>query len=424
MRFEGKARVARHGFHGWRLVHLALVLAFVAVWTTTYWDRGGLLPALLYLGVLAIAMRRLLATGMRKVPTRKHPERVVHDVVADAAGVTVDGTMAMPRRAIARGYCVPVAHGLHAVHLEGRRLRRGLTLWVDSRETGAAFLSALHVAPSMSTAHFRALPAWMSRVRLLFLAPVLAAVMHRQWTSGLIVVALLGVIGLPKLFSRRVGVGHDGVYLRGLGTKRFIAFSNILHATATRVGVNLRLQSRSLIGELVQIRLTSQDDAADAQVQLLLGRIQDGLAAQQGLSRSDEEVHLARGPRDVATWMREMRALGAGDSRAYRTWAIPRERLWAVVENSAADPSARQGAALALSASLDDDERERILALADQTASPRLRVALDSVGRERDEVRLRVAVETAERETESAETEDVTSDLASPSRSARTSQRP
>jgi hypothetical protein len=80
----------------------------------------------------------------------------------------------------------------------------------------------------------------------------------------------------------------------------------------------------------------------------------------------------------------------------YRAAAIPRERLWDVVENPAADPSAREGAALALSVSLDADDRSRLAALAQTTAQPRLRVALDGVSREEDESRLRIALESAE----------------------------
>jgi hypothetical protein len=100
--------------------------------------------------------------------------------------------------------------------------------------------------------------------------------------------------------------------------------------------------------------------------------------------------------------LRDRGALGACEHGGYRAAAIPRERLWAVVESPAADPSAREGAALALSASLDADERARLAALALKTAQPRLRVALDEVSRDQEESRLRIALEAAESELDDA----------------------
>lgn len=260
--------------------------------------------------------------------------------------------------------------------------------------------------------HFRALPPWARHLR--WLAVVLTAspwvlinVLRHIPMWGLGIIAMLyGLIAIPTILPQRVDVGHDGIFLRWFGNKRFIAFSKILHVSPTRVGVVIHL----LTGREIEIRLTQKDGAADAQAKALFKQIEAGIASHRDLGRADEEAFLARGARDVSTWLREMRAIGAGDRGGYRVNSIPRDRLWAVVENPAADPSARQGAALALSASLADDERVRLLALAQKTASPRVRIAFDGVGRatggpdeaskSEEETRLRIALETAERELE------------------------
>jgi hypothetical protein len=337
--------------------------------------------------------------------TPKKPGKTAHKVTADAHGLSIDGALYMPRDAIESVYVeeLPSDDGRHAVHLTGRFMRRGCAIYVESEETGKALVAALQRDSGVAAAHFRALPPWAKHLR--WLAVVLTA---SPWIIfnflrlipawGLGVLALLyGVILLPTFLPQRVDVGHDGIFLRWLGNKRFIPFSAIDIASSSKLGVDLFLRGDAH----VEIRLTQKEGAADAQVKALLARIKEGIVAHAGLARADEEAFLARTGRDVPTWMREMRALGAGEMGGYRAAAIPRERLWAVVENPAADPSAREGAALALSASLDADDRARLAALAQKTAQPRLRIALDGVSREQDEARLRIALETAETETES-----------------------
>jgi hypothetical protein len=396
MRFDAEARIAQRGVL-WRLLAVDILLLVSAGFVTGW--RLRLVPSLFILGLFAYAL-------MGAFRTPKKPRSTLHAVEADATGLTVDGKQVMTRAEIASAYCVPTGDdGLHAVHVDGRPLRRSFVVYVDSMEKGAALLSALQIDPSMSTAHFRALPPWAKHVR--WLAVVLTASpwvlinvlrVLPGWGMGL-VAALYGVIALPLILPQRVDVGHDGVFLRWLGNKRFIPFSQVEGATLTRLGVTLALRG----GQSLELRLSQKDGGADTQARALLGRITDALAAQADASHADEEAHLARGMRDLETWMREMRALGTGELSGYRAQAMPRERLWAVVENPTADHSAREGAALALSASLDEEDRARILALAHRTASPRLRIALDGVGRERDEARLRVTIEAAEREYEELE---------------------
>jgi hypothetical protein len=405
MRFDANARIAKRAVL-WRVlaVDAVLVMAMLAV---NDWHVR-LTHAFLVLCLAAYALM-----GAFRTPHK--PGKSLHVIGADPTGLTIDGELAMPHAAIVSASCVPAPagregesddeRGPHAVHLQGRPFRRAFSVYVGSAEEGRALMAALRLDPAMSTAHFRALPPWAKQLR--WLAVVLTASpwvlinlmrVMPLWGLGLIA-ALYAVIALPVVLPQRVDVGHDGLFLRWLGNARFIPFSRVEAAALTRLGVTLLLTG----GRSVEIRLTQRDGAADAQARALLARVNAGLVAHHGLSHADEEAHLARGARDVAQWVRDMRALGSGELGGYRAAAIPRERLWEVLENAAADRSAREGAALALSAAMDAEERARILALAHRTASPRLRVALDGVGREHDETRLRVAIETAERQVDDVE---------------------
>ena len=390
MRFEGDAPIAKRGI-AWRLLVVDALL-FLSVGFSTGWQLR-LVPTLFLAGLALYAL-----LGATRTPRK--PGKTPHRVTADAGGLSIDGVTYMDRASIENAYCEekPDDNGRYAVHLEGRFLGRGCAIYVDTEQEGRALLAALQHDPSASAAHFRALPPWAKHIRwlavLLTASPwVLVNVLRfvPPWGIGLLV-ALYGVILVPTVLPQRVDVGHDGVFLRWLGNKRFISFSAIEIVTGSKLGVDLFLRGE----RHVEIRLTQKDGGAEGQVNALLARIKEGVAAQAGLTRADEEAFLARTCRDLESWMRDMRALGAGEMGGYRAAAIPRERLWAVVENPAADPSAREGAALALSATLDADDRARLAALAQKTAQPRLRVALDGVSREKDESRLRIALETAE----------------------------
>ena len=72
----------------------------------------------------------------------------------------------------------------------------------------------------------------------------------------------------------------------------------------------------------------------------MLERIDDGLTNHRALAPAEDEALLTRGERDLDAWIQEMNVLGTADAHGYRTIAIPRERLWAVLENPGADPSA------------------------------------------------------------------------------------
>ena len=80
------------------------------------------------------------------------------------------------------------------------------------------------------------------------------------------------------------------------------------------------------------------------------------------------------------SWLKTLRELAAsGDS--YRGASLSRERLLALLDDPRARPSHRIGAAVILAERNDDEGMARIRVAADTTASPRVRVAFESVAR-------------------------------------------
>ncbi len=96
--------------------------------------------------------------GVTRTP--KKPGKTVHRVTAEARGLSLDGETYMDRAAIERSYCeeLPGPDGRYAVQLEGRFLRGGCAVFVDTKEDGAALVAALEADSTPGAAHFRALP--------------------------------------------------------------------------------------------------------------------------------------------------------------------------------------------------------------------------------------------------------------------------
>ncbi|MBX3186989.1 MAG: hypothetical protein KF819_08240 [Labilithrix sp.] len=391
MRFEGDGRISRHGLP-WTLAVVLAIAAFLAFTAGTRFGLGAAAIAVILLGTVA-----MVSLGK---PTK--PGYARRRIRAHAGGVEIDGALAMSREEIVAAHVGETESSGSVVYLQGRFLRRSLAVFVETEREAHALMDALHLGRGESLATFKALPPWAKHVRwlavVLTTSPWLLLNFLRflpPWVLGLIGLGY-AVIVLPVVLPQRVEVGQDGVFLRWLGNRRFVPFAQIEDVTTTPFGIVLLLHG----GKRFEIRLSYKDDAATIERRALFDRIEAGLARHRSALRADEETLLARGSRDVETWVREMVTLGAGEAAGYRAIAIPRERLWEIVESPSADPSAREGAAIALHAALDDDERLRLVALVHNTASPRLRVALDGLSRERDGARLRVALENAEQEIE------------------------
>jgi hypothetical protein len=289
--------------------------------------------------------------------------------------------------------------GAHSVVVETRGLDPSRVIHVDSPRIAQALADVLE--PSRGDlVIFDALPPWAHRTRwlaiMLTTAPWLFLNTLRYTPAWILfgIALFYGIAALPLLVPQKIAIGEDGILLRWAGRRRFVSFSHLRAARPTALGVELDLEDE---GDL-EIRLTHRENGACPLRATMLDRIDAALANHRAFGAGDDEMLLMRGDRDIEVWIHDMRVLGSAGAHGYRSLAVPRERLWAILENAAADPSARQGAALALRSHLDDDDRERLLAVAQKTASPGLHLAIEAVAHAPDLPLLRVALEESELE--------------------------
>lgn len=334
---------------------------------------------------------------LTRSPMARNPKS--QSVSAGSNGLSIGGKLRLAKSEIRRAFVGAPDGALTPVHVEGTR-GRTFAVFLPSLEEARAFHDALEIERAHAVTAIDAQPPWAKHLRFVMLAmtvpgySLIQIVKLLPWWCAWLISLFYLVALLPVVLPQRVSVGDDGVSLRWLGRRRFIPFRKIIAVSRTPLGLTLIVDG----GRLTEIRLAPNEAAVGPERDLLIERVSAGIAATKTGSRADEEALLARGDRDLDGWLRELHAIGTEDSAGYRGLAIPRERLWEIVENPAADPSAREGAAIALHASLDASERARLGVLAQSTAAPRLRVALDAASAEPDPAKLRVALDAAERE--------------------------
>jgi hypothetical protein len=363
---------------------LAFVALQPAVTAATLLAIAALLTALSFM---------VLSRGASKV--RRGRRRVG----ADARGLSVDGVLVLPRQTILRARVNDELDGGHSVIVEARGFAPSHIVHVGSPRIAQVLADTLEQTPH-EVIEFDALPPWAHRMRWLTIVMTTSPwvlfnlLRYMPGWSLVVVLGLYGIVGLPMILPQKVAIGEDGILLRWASRRRFVPFGQLREARATSLGVELELAD----DREIEIRLTHRADAEVSRRSAMIERIEEGLAQHRALAPAEDEALLTRGDRALEAWIQEMNILGTADAYGYRTIAIPRERLWAVLENPSAEPTARQGAALALRARLDDDERERLTAIGQKSASPRLRVALDAVARAPDAPRLHLALEESEDE--------------------------
>jgi hypothetical protein len=189
-------------------------------------------------------------------------------------------------------------------------------------------------------------------------------------------------------------VGTDGVHTTWMGSGRFIPHANIAQVWRRRYGVELVLGSGATV--FVPTR-EGGDETRDA----LFERIRQARVGEAGAHEGVAAL-VARGGRTMQDWIHQLRALGVAEGD-YRAVALAPDYLWRVVEDAGTDPSARAGAAIALGPRLDDAGRARLRAVAEATASPKLRIALDAAS-ETDETRIAEALTAHEAQSDKGQT--------------------
>lgn len=392
MAFRGDLRVARP--KPARALAVALLASGAVAWA--FASGAFVTPGLLAVLVLFAGMG--IASALRR-PSHGGRLRAVR---ADGAGLHVDGALAVARRDL-RGALVSASEqdGGAVVHLDVRPAWRACSVFTSTREQADDLVLALGLGHPDDLVRIRALPPWARHLRwltiLLTTSPWFLFNLVRfipPW-GVLVLAGLYGVIALPLVVPQFVEVAADGVLVSWLGSSVFHPFGALERAEASGVGVVLHARS----GRAHEIRLTQQDGGRAAERDALVARITAGIARHASGGAGSEEALLARGGRSAAEWLTAMEVVGTGDAGGYRASAVPRERLWEILEDPTVSVSARAGAAMALRAAVEDDAdaRARLAAVVSRTAAPSLRVTLEALEAQ-DEgsgERVRVAIEHA-----------------------------
>jgi len=223
------------------------------------------------------------------------------------------------------------------------------------------------------------------------LAAFVSAIVATIWTAMLIDpnnhIVLWGtlvptmLIAVPLLFGRIKKVtatcGEEGVHIKRLIGSRFIRYDEISDVVASfgKIVV-IRTAKRTY-----NIELPSNEDAT-AMIENIRQR------SSMPKAEGDENLGaiLARGDRSNEAWLDAVRRQASAVESSYRTQHLAEDRLWTVLEDPSADPTARVAAAVALRTTtrtadpkmrVQIDQRVRIAA--STTAFPQVRIALEEI---------------------------------------------
>jgi hypothetical protein len=203
--------------------------------------------------------------------------------------------------------------------------------------------------------------------------------MRHFGVAGWALLFALGFVAILNAFwPTKIAVGADGVLVSSLLRRSFYPFAKIASVRRSDWGVVLTRQS----GREVEIRTEAKANAKGSRDrEALLAHVEKRVAELSALQGAgNAAVLVARGGRSLEEWTHALRSLGGGgDGGAYRASAVPEEELWRILEDPTSDASARAGAAVALRGSLDDGGRARLRVAAEESASPKVRVALAAV---------------------------------------------
>lgn len=350
---------------------------------------------------------------------RSRRTRVAVSASAEGVRLRGEGSLpSLPRAQIKEGFILPaIAGSSHRVHLVRRGLAPPVELEVRDEAEGRAVLRALGLDASQTVATFRTASRVVAHPN--WIAPLIISIMALSMASGALVPALKSTLpfaGLfpfiflaffvTLLFPTRIDVGADGILMKWLWQRRFIPYSDLEAVRSyqrklgrSRVsGVALWLRG----GEEVVIPV-SQRGWGEERSAIVEERIREAMAAYREGGAEADAMLLRRADRPVREWITTLRAIGAGANADLRVAPVAPERLFRIVEDPSAKPSARAAAAVALSAAGSEDVRARLKAAAEATAAPRLRIALDAAARDGGEA----AIEEALAELDAAEAEPV-----------------
>jgi hypothetical protein len=308
-------------------------------------------------------------------------ERIAR-AAADQRGLYVDGRLLLESARIRGGWLETRTDAPPIVHVRGRTgwWPRRVDLVVRDVERGRALLRALEIDPTHVAANYWVLARPLGEARTFARAATLLSVVlalgiligQRAPAALALSVMALVVAFLGACVPTYVVVGADGVLLRWLGGNRFFAWTSIESIEDYDGGVILALEG----GRWITLALPAEHERHHPERNAMLERMRVAWRA-HGRHCPDEPAAnmVRRAGGHTREWVRALRGV-CGPERGYRAPAVPRERLWRIVEDPCTDRGARTGAALALAPTLDDAGRQRMQCAASGCAEPKLRMAL------------------------------------------------
>ncbi len=224
----------------------------------------------------------------------------------------------------------------------------------------------------------------------------LAVIAVSLWAAGWLALhfakdhPLLVSLAVPTLFTGlplaiafartyTLAIGAEGIWLRraATGHGRLIRHRD-LRVRRGRVAHMLVLQDERK--REVSLELGNANEARSLAASLRHRRELKNAAGGEAL-----EARLARGERDAAAWIEDLREQADPRSAGYRVAKVGAEQLWAVLENPDTEYSARIGAAVSLRLQAEGEGvRERLRIAASTTALPEVRRAAELLAAQED----------------------------------------
>lgn len=320
----------------------------------------------------------LLAYNQIRARTRPHFARGLLEV--DHGGVRWEGETLAARDRITQGLALPLGGGC-LVRLERPWPKRSLEIAVWSEEEGRRLLAALGLDASQTVAEMPAMSGFnnLPRSTKMFTAGLAGAswVLGNLLGQGFWVLLVLGLIGTVALGRQsRIRIGIDGIHHRWLWRSEFIRFEEV-----TQIRSVVRDKKRFIDLEMKSgaVRRLALAPEAEEEESFAYRRIQHAYVAYLEREKAGDIEALARGGRTTEAWLDALRRVAVGANVDMRTAHVSLEKLWSLVEDPSAQPSARAGAAASLASVATEDDRKRIRVAAATIAEPKLRLAIERV---------------------------------------------
>ncbi len=234
-------------------------------------------------------------------------------------------------------------------------------------------------------------------------AAIPLALMHTPLGLALMIVIIVLAAFINRiLFGTRVRIGSDGLMLRGLLARQFVAHDQIVDATAEGARVIVRRSNGTEIRLDVPVYKNEHGKASPAandEALAIVRRLRQAQRAhREGAPVVDLSAALDRGAQTTLEWLADLRKLGEGTIATFRTVGIAREQLLDVALGTTATAKNRIAALVALRPSLREEEKVRIRVATERIAAPDLRDHMVRVLDEDDEATMAEALEAIDQQ--------------------------